>query len=155
MRLHKTKINACSTCAVGTLTAPGLFNFSLQQLSVRRRPRIRRGAGRVSCPQYRFLRRLPKAHGTAALGILRESRGQAPQAAGRYRGFGSNPGALRMFSFGTRPPSTRPRWSSFCNVCGHDRRRATILVPAGPPLAKRLASRFLLPDQLPSNNAIM
>jgi poly(hydroxyalkanoate) depolymerase family esterase len=100
-----------------------------------------------------FLRRLPKLNGFngfANYGLTPEDSLQSPLV--EVTGFGSNPGALRMFSFVPNHLPKRPALVVVLHGCGQT--AAGYDVGAGwSMLAQRYGFALLMPEQQSSNNA--
>ena len=100
-----------------------------------------------------FLRNLPKLHGLNAfegfgLGVRRGVRSPLVE----IRGFGANPGALRMFSY--VPDSLQPQPALVVVLHGCGQTAAGYDLGAGwSTLAKHYGFALLMPEQQSSNNA--
>jgi poly(hydroxyalkanoate) depolymerase family esterase len=95
-----------------------------------------------------FLRRLPKLNGFVGLG--RGARVRSPLV--ETVAFGTNPGALRMFSYVPHSVPHRPALVVVLHGCGQT--AAGYDLGAGwSTLAKRYGFALLMPEQQPSNNA--
>jgi poly(hydroxyalkanoate) depolymerase family esterase len=95
-----------------------------------------------------FLRHLPKLNGFAGQG--RGARVRSPLV--ETTAFGTNPGALRMFSFVPGSVPHRPALVVVLHGCGQT--AAGYDLGAGwSTLAKRYGFALLMPEQQPSNNA--
>ncbi|SDT32486.1 extracellular catalytic domain type 1 short-chain-length polyhydroxyalkanoate depolymerase [Bradyrhizobium canariense] len=100
-----------------------------------------------------FLRSLPKMNGFngfGAYGLALESNRQSPLV--ETTGFGSNPGALKMFSFTPDTLQKKPGLVVVLHGCGQT--AAGYDLGAGwSMLAKRYGFALLMPEQRSSNNA--
>jgi poly(hydroxyalkanoate) depolymerase family esterase len=97
-----------------------------------------------------FLRRLPKLNGFAGLGRGMRDHVRSPLV--ETTAFGTNPGALRMFSFVPGSVPHRPALVVVLHGCGQT--AAGYDLGAGwSTLAKRYGFALLMPEQQPSNNA--
>jgi poly(hydroxyalkanoate) depolymerase family esterase len=95
-----------------------------------------------------FLRRLPKLNGFVGQG--RGARVRSPLV--ETTAFGTNPGALRMFSYVPNSVPHRPALVVVLHGCGQT--AAGYDLGAGwSTLAKRYGFALLMPEQQPSNNA--
>ena len=96
-----------------------------------------------------FLRRLPKLNGVAGLG--RGARHNVRSPLVETGAFGTNPGALRMFSFVPGSVPHRPALVVVLHGCGQT--AAGYDLGAGwSTLAKRYGFALLMPEQQPANN---
>jgi len=113
----------------------------------------RRGAAVSLAHNIEFLRRLPKLHGSRGLGdFARSLRPGLRSPLVETEGFGSNPGALRMFSFVPDHLQQGPALVVVLHGCGQT--AAGYDWGAGwSTLAKRYGFALLMPEQRPSNNA--
>jgi poly(hydroxyalkanoate) depolymerase family esterase len=100
-----------------------------------------------------FLRRLPKLNGTRGFEeVGRSSKHGLRSPLVETIGFGSNPGALRMFSF--VPASLQPETALVVVLHGCGQTAAGYDLGAGwSTLAKRYGFVLLMPEQRASNNA--
>jgi poly(hydroxyalkanoate) depolymerase family esterase len=100
-----------------------------------------------------FLRRLPKLNGINGFEDFgRNLRPELRSPLVETTGFGSNPGALRMFSF--VPENRRPTPALVVVLHGCGQTAAGYDLGAGwSTLAKRYGFALLMPEQQPSNNA--
>jgi poly(hydroxyalkanoate) depolymerase family esterase len=97
-----------------------------------------------------FLRHLQKLNGFAGLGRGARHRVRSPLV--ETTAFGTNPGALRMFSFVPGSVPHRPALVVVLHGCGQT--AAGYDLGAGwSTLAKRYGFALLMPEQQPSNNA--
>jgi len=100
-----------------------------------------------------FLRRLPKLNGINGLGDFGwglRARGSSPLV--EVKGFGANPGDLRMFSFVPDDLAPKPALVVVLHGCGQA--AADYDLGAGwSTLAKHYGFALLMPEQQPSNNA--
>jgi poly(hydroxyalkanoate) depolymerase family esterase len=97
-----------------------------------------------------FLRRLPKLNGFAGYGIGARHHVRSPLV--ETIAFGTNPGALRMFSFVPGSVPHRPALVVVLHGCGQT--AAGYDLGAGwSTMAKRYGFALLMPEQRPSNNA--
>jgi len=97
-----------------------------------------------------FLRHLPKLNGFAGLGRGARHNVRSPLA--ETSAFGTNPGALRMFSYVPNSVPHRPALVVVLHGCGQT--AAGYDLGAGwSTLAKRYGFALLMPEQQPSNNA--
>ena len=95
-----------------------------------------------------FLRRLPKLNGLAGLG--RGARYNVRSPLVETAAFGTNPGALRMFSFVPGSVPHRPALVVVLHGCGQT--AAGYDLGAGwSTLAKRYGFALLMPEQQPTN----
>ena len=96
-----------------------------------------------------FLRRLPKLNGVAGLGRGARHKVRSPLV--ETGAFGTNPGALRMFSFVPGSVPHRPALVVVLHGCGQT--AAGYDLGAGwSTLAKRYGFALLMPEQQPTNN---
>jgi poly(hydroxyalkanoate) depolymerase family esterase len=99
-----------------------------------------------------FFRRLPKPNGTNGFGDFGRGLGlgfRSPLV--ETTGFGTNPGALRMFSFAPANPAPAPALVVVLHGCGQT--AAGYDLGAGwSTLAKRYGFALLMPEQRRSNN---
>jgi poly(hydroxyalkanoate) depolymerase family esterase len=97
-----------------------------------------------------FLRRLPKLNSFAGYGIGARHRVRSPLV--ETTAFGTNPGALRMFSFVPGSVQHRPALVVVLHGCGQT--AAGYDLGAGwSTMAKHYGFALLMPEQQPSNNA--
>jgi poly(hydroxyalkanoate) depolymerase family esterase len=113
----------------------------------------RRGAAVSLAQNIEFLRRLPRLNGANGFGDFGRSLGQRIRSPlVETIGFGSNPGALRMFSFVPANLQQVPALVVVLHGCGQT--AAGYDLGAGwSTLAKRFGFVLLMPEQRPSNNA--
>jgi poly(hydroxyalkanoate) depolymerase family esterase len=97
-----------------------------------------------------FLKHLPKLNSLAGLG--RGARHNIRSPLVETRGFGTNPGALRMFSFVPGSVPHRPALVVVLHGCGQTA-TGYDLGAGWSTLAKRYGFALLMPEQQPSNNA--
>src|SRR5256886_13728186 len=141
MTVHGLFISQCSNYVSGNVINKNRLTQSLQEPSL------------SLAKNVEFLRHFPKLNGFNGLGIY----GRAASAAGRsplveISGFGTNPGALKMFAY---VPEPLPRASALVVVlhgCGQT--AAGYDFGTGwSTLAKRYGFALLMPEQQGSNNA--
>src|ERR1700719_96562 len=114
--------------------------------------RPRRGAAVSLAQNIEFLRRLPRLNGANGFGDFGRSLGRVRSPLVETSGFGSNPGALRMFSF--VPANLQQARALVVVLHGCGQTATGYDLGAGwSTLAKHYGFALLMPEQTPSNNA--
>jgi poly(hydroxyalkanoate) depolymerase family esterase len=132
------------------------FYFAVQQLSVPGRVSKKSLAKELPvslAKNVEFLRRLPKLNAINGFGHYGRNLRPGPRSPlVETTGFGSNPGALRMFSFVPADVQEPPALVVVLHGCGQT--AAGYDLGAGwSTMAKHYGFALLMPEQQPSNNA--